>query len=99
MWGEARVLQRSDVEGGIVEKQKQGRAKNACDLAVLRGGVARNAEKLAKPVLPDTEVALICSARDNRAFLQQTMPCSRIHACIAECTPCKLLLPFIAYIS
>eukprot|EP00983_Pelagomonas_calceolata_P021519 673765-Pelagomonas_calceolata.AAC.11 len=35
------------------------------------GSVASNAEKLVKPVLPDTKVALMCSAwGNNRAFLQ-----------------------------
>eukprot|EP00983_Pelagomonas_calceolata_P066670 1149150-Pelagomonas_calceolata.AAC.3 len=29
---------------------------------------------------------------NNRTFLQQTMPYSRMHACVAECVPCKLLL-------
>eukprot|EP00983_Pelagomonas_calceolata_P018215 570840-Pelagomonas_calceolata.AAC.10 len=39
------------------------------------GNVARNAENLAKPVLPDTGVALICSAwGNNGTFLQQSMP-------------------------
>eukprot|EP00983_Pelagomonas_calceolata_P115074 1160154-Pelagomonas_calceolata.AAC.3 len=61
------------------------------------GSVASDAEKLAKPVLSNTQVGLICSAWGNRTSLQQTMPCSRMHACIAECAPCKLLLPFIAH--
>eukprot|EP00983_Pelagomonas_calceolata_P009474 306569-Pelagomonas_calceolata.AAC.1 len=44
------------------------------------GSDASDAENLAKPVLPDTELALICNARGNdRAFLQ-TMPCSHMHA-------------------
>eukprot|EP00983_Pelagomonas_calceolata_P101733 1158731-Pelagomonas_calceolata.AAC.2 len=39
------------------------------------GSVASNAKKLAKPVLPDTEVVLICSAwGNNRTCLQQAMP-------------------------
>eukprot|EP00983_Pelagomonas_calceolata_P119562 1160619-Pelagomonas_calceolata.AAC.4 len=39
------------------------------------GNVASDAEKLAKPVLPNTEVALICSAwGNNRTFLQHGMP-------------------------
>eukprot|EP00983_Pelagomonas_calceolata_P071758 1151392-Pelagomonas_calceolata.AAC.5 len=38
---------------------------------------------MAKPVLPDIEVALIYSAwGTNRTCLQQTMPSSRMQACI-----------------
>eukprot|EP00983_Pelagomonas_calceolata_P097393 1158243-Pelagomonas_calceolata.AAC.2 len=40
-----------------------------------------DAKKMAKPVLPDTEVALICSAwGNNRTSLLQTILCSRMHA-------------------
>eukprot|EP00983_Pelagomonas_calceolata_P122261 1160890-Pelagomonas_calceolata.AAC.10 len=62
------------------------------------GSVASDIENLAKPVLPNTDVGIDMQWGNNTTFLQQTMPCSRIHACIAECVPCKLLLPFIAYL-
>eukprot|EP00983_Pelagomonas_calceolata_P103071 1158878-Pelagomonas_calceolata.AAC.1 len=66
-------------------------------LRTSEGGVASSAEKLANPALPDTEVATICSAwGNNRTFLQQAMPCSCMHGCVAECVPGKLLLPFTA---
>eukprot|EP00967_Tisochrysis_lutea_P026747 scaffold30885_cov30-Tisochrysis_lutea.AAC.1 len=62
------------------------------------GSAANDAEKLAKPIRPGTEVALICSAwGKNRAYpaaghVLFTHAC----LCIAERAPCKLL-PFIAY--
>eukprot|EP00983_Pelagomonas_calceolata_P012270 391894-Pelagomonas_calceolata.AAC.1 len=46
------------------------------------GSVASDAEKLAKPILPYTEVALVCSAWGNhRTFLQQSAECL-VHACM-----------------
>eukprot|EP00983_Pelagomonas_calceolata_P044692 1139412-Pelagomonas_calceolata.AAC.9 len=59
---------------------------------VSEGSVASDAEKLAKPVLPDTDVALnmecleatthYLPAADHALFMRACM-----HACIAHCTP------------
>eukprot|EP00983_Pelagomonas_calceolata_P045191 1139613-Pelagomonas_calceolata.AAC.3 len=60
------------------------------------GSVASNAEKLAKPALPNTDGINV------QCLGQQDLPAADYalftHACIAECAPCKLLLPFIAYL-
>eukprot|EP00983_Pelagomonas_calceolata_P105505 1159136-Pelagomonas_calceolata.AAC.2 len=61
------------------------------------GSVASDAEKLAELVLPDTEVALICSAWGKNRTYPAAGHALFTHACIAGRAPCKLLLPFIAY--
>eukprot|EP00983_Pelagomonas_calceolata_P048862 1141252-Pelagomonas_calceolata.AAC.1 len=68
---------------------------NVCKTS--EGSVASDAKKLVKPVLPDTEVALKCSAWGKNRTYPVAGHTLFTHACIAEREPCKLLLPIIAY--